>query len=1400
MNSAAENRSIFLSVFALVLTLFLCPFSSSAQEIPDDLSFLYGYGFDQMPELATLTRKSSLVLLTDGLLPAWKVDGDSAREHLQQGNLADAETLYGKVLEAKDVMEVRWELANVLAATNRNQEALERVSVLVEEDTTRQDFLAALAALQLRVGKLDRAAQSYGLLAEVDPDSSFANAGTVFCLLSQKQSAKAYPFIKRLSDKHPDDFSLQQLYAQQAFLLGYTDLAEKKLSQLVKKPKANGLTFSLAARVAERLDRKTQAAGYWNQLLSFDAENIEALQWLATFYEKNGEVEKALPHFLLLHKIEPDNEQVVRKIGQCYVGMMEFAKALVYFEEYLARKPEDKEVSRFVVNIHAALGNKDETLAALEHYFEIESSPDQANLKKAAQLYDEHGLAQEAIGIYRRLLRLSPNDPKILTALASNFLELGKDEDALKIWRELARIAPGVVEVYKPIAALLEKLGRDDELLDVLEVIAELDPGDIPVHLRLAEMYLGRGAFERCGSVLGKLTESKLNVPIEFYRLRGRFMEHTTQFENALADFKTVLAGFPEDLTVRIAALNAAGMLGDLGETEKQYTMLFESAGGELTDEQLLKSAQAFMQAGSFEQARGLFQKLVSLEGAGQEYRLKKLGYLGLARCFRQENLFYEAESVLRQGLSETRDFDLFVPHLVELNLENGHLDAAEAWLSAVADSIEFSVWQRQFLAARLLLAKGERRKAKMQLLSLLATIDNERSFPAESGGDTSSELLGRLEAILPQLMEVGSALSVRELCEQILELSPASPEAIAGLQLTGGLDPETEKRLGLFHTQAARLIELSLIYEKLGRFELMGAAAEKAVARWPGSLKAMLLVARSLRLSGQVELAEEKFRLLAQDFPDHSLIQAELAAILLYRGSFDEVIERVKTFPGQAHRYTLTLLQARALWAKNQKKDSLQRYEAVVAGEDQPFQRFYGLREQFNVPLPEIDKQPSFLEKLFRSAVKNPEESLLDFVMTPSYLVSSLKTAETGFNYELSELYVQYCWQQQFSRELIVRNAIRKEEYFYAQKVYEDLIQLYPNDMVLLYELAGVYKRLGEFGREAIVYEKLTGHGTFIAGLDESISLNRLKQRPQLAFTTAHSREQGRDGYKNIAKDWQQLRVWYSPQTRRETTLDLSRINYRSESWDDVVRANRLALNYKATLFSGLTLGLLTGVERQDSGDTDTFMFGIEGVGSIGDAFVGSLSLKRDIVADTTASVRREIVRQELLAGVVFEPFYRLDLGGEYSLADFSDNNWTTGYGLWASYLLLSQPTYLQFIYKYDFKESNEGASQGGTVTSDGFSKDDHPYWSPKNYWSNQFGVLYKHEFGNDSIIRKVTKHYTVEYYLGHDSAGNGFQGAKGGFFVEITPELLLSAEGELVSSPVYRKKLYSLTASYSW
>jgi len=101
----------------------------------------------------------------------------------------------------------------------------------------------------------------------------------------------------------------------------------------------------------------------------------------------------------------------------------------------------------------------------------------------------------------------------------------------------------------------------------------------------------------------------------------------------------------------------------------------------------------------------------------------------------------------------------------------------------------------------------------------------------------------------------------------------------------------------------------------------------------------------------------------------------------------------------------------------------------------------------------------------------------------------------------------------------------------------------------------------------------------------------------------------------------------------------------------------------------------------------------------------------------------------------------------------------------------------------------------------ADGYAPDDHPYWSPKNYWLNQFGAEFKHLFSTDSMGKWTSdRFYSASYYLGHDSDGYAVQTARGALHFRINEDFDIRADGKLVTSSPSREKEFVLKMDYRW
>lgn len=223
-------------------------------------------------------------------------------------------------------------------------------------------------------------------------------------------------------------------------------------------------------------------------------------------------------------------------------------------------------------------------------------------------------------------------------------------------------------------------------------------------------------------------------------------------------------------------------------------------------------------------------------------------------------------------------------------------------------------------------------------------------------------------------------------------------------------------------------------------------------------------------------------------------------------------------------------------------------------------------------------------------------------------------------------------------------------------------------------------------------------------------------------------------------------------------------------------------------------------GVEALENDEGDTGLFALELESRVTDKVHGNVSYHRDVVADTLASLGRNVVAEKMRGALSFDLSPYFNTGGSYGMKTYSDGNELHGYSLWASLIFMTEPALLRFTYMYDFQDARESNQEGGLLLADGFSAEDHPYWSPKNYWENSFGIYWKQHIFSEMLEKEAPSYYTVEYIIDYDSTGHERQSLKGGFSMELNSHFILESAIELISSDNYRASDLSLTAVYRW
>ncbi|MDA8160515.1 MAG: tetratricopeptide repeat protein [Desulfobacteraceae bacterium] len=1364
-----------LGLLALLLLSLVRPWPAQAGS---SFPFLDPYPFTDVPLAAGINGDRPRIRQEDAALPAWKRVWDQAKGLAAQGELSQAAARYQAVLADKDIPEVRWELATVLVRLGRGQAAAETVEELLDGRPNSPEYLHCLAVIELERGRFREAAALFARLRARQPDISLPLAGQAYALLSQGDTRGALPVLSDLLRLNPADNQLREALARLAYGAQDYVLALPLLTELTKTPKPSPQLLKMAARAAEARQRPAEALGFWQRYAELRPDDLGAEQRLAEGFEAGGQPRLALPYLLALSQRQPDSPPIMRRLALAYAKVKDLPRAVAALEAYLRLQPDDSEAAKELVSLQEALGHKEETRRALKRYLAITPHPDQASLRQAASLDEEGGDHAGAAAALRGLLARRPGDPALMEELGEQLLAAGQNEAALKVWEDLARITPREASLWERIAGLLGRLGQERRRYQVLAVLHGLRPGDVDLSLQLLRYSLACDDLAQADKLAAELVALSPSPPPAFYSLSGELRLREHRFAAALGELEAYLAKEPRSEAVRLKAMLAAGQVGDLDRVRRHAAALAKSP------ENHLAAARAYAACRAEDEAQDFYQQVIGEAPAGSA--VGKEAFIGLADSLARQDRPYEEEETLRLGLAVTGDRLAFVPPLFALALEQRETEEAGQWLDALYPLLvgPEMAGRRAAMKASLLVAEDEARKARR----VMAPWEDK---DAPGPPPPAAERLG----LAREWLRAGKPDLAADEARRALAVAPGDLEALVILEAAGG---KGRPGFDLSSLRPDQLRDLAELCRRYGLPKQMLKAARQAQRLSPpGAFTARKLLAQALIRKEDLPPAEAVLAALVADSPQEPSLALRLANLCFLRGELDRAYQ-LSNGQGVRSRSEAVLLRARILWRQNHWPEAIDLYQRVLTPSVAELLRQAG--ESQHVRLPEPQAPRPLWAMLARDAGPDPEEEWASRVMAPRRFLSWLQAGKTGFAQDIARRVALYRWQERFRLELLPRRSVARREYHIAQRQYEALLRRYPQDRILLYDLAGVYSRLGDLGNEALIYDQLAASGLDFPELNASRDRNQLKRKPRLTATYGYQNDAGHNGYLDRAKDWEELSFWEGGKARQEGELRVSRRNYRADSTDDVVRANRAEGSYSVSLLNNVTMHGGGGVESQETGGANTLLLNAGLTGKVGDGLTGALAFDQDVVDDTTASLRRRIHRQDLKGDLTLDPLPRLSLGGGYLFRDYSDNNWTTGYDLRSSYLLFDEPTLLKLTYSYDFKDSRQGGSPGLPLASDGFSANDHPYWAPKSYWLNLVGLYFKHSLTANALERAAPQYYTLEYALGHDANGYAVQSAKAGLYAELNPRYLLAAQGELTNSEDFRRQAYQVSLIYRW
>lgn len=1231
---------------------------------------------------------------------------------------------------------------------------------LLQEKPNIEEALREYALVLISVKRWETASATLQLLLEINPDFQEYLLYSGQVALQLKQYNRATSFLGQVYTLNPNGPDAIVALRGQILALqkqAHKELAYPLMEQLYLLVPHEGKSIRELAHYSLDLGYPEKAVNYYTTLLNeFSATDKDFLLSEPLFVEqKNDSLSvKCWQGYLASHPFYIPFHQ---KLSDYYLQSDDNEKALPHLLILIAHG-EDK------ADLYLQIGRL---------YLYEQGRPD-----KALYYYDEYRKrVSEKAGVEKEIQRIQ-------AILANDLLVIVENEGAWNLWRDLAKVIPDRLAVYYSMAEQLVELGKLEELREVLDIIHFHNPQDQDVLLQLAQLTYDQNDFTASLSALDSLDVLHKNGA-PYLLLRAKVSEQTGDLKEALHFYHSFLISGEKDLEILLHSMQLAGTLGYTDQLQYFYTLsLAAEDDKQLRVEASMLYGKILLENSLFSTAQEFYSDFSKLLDSKDPYQKTIQGIV--AQILQEEGKYFAAEQELRLLLLKANKPSDYVTKLVQNSLRSRDWNNAWNWHAFhVAENIK-SGKTDSTTSLDLFIEKISILSESGQLTIAIKEVEYFLSLKPESVA---------VQTILAELyFKNNNFLAALEILTAENHLIHENKLLLSLVeQHTGVVLSALQENLGF-----DSLLSTAEQYQKYGAHSKALVSIDSYLSDYEESIQGKVLKAKILESLGDDFAALEMFTALAKQYPLEEFFRAQIVRIKFNSAKFANIIQVLDPNDKKDQKVVqqLTkqdvLLLARSYWAQKNKKKALAIYSEFL---QTPVDLIFSKKlTEKNITLQLPPPTRSFLNHI--TFTKPAEPNRLRVVMSPQFILDNIGTPEVEI---ASTLYAEYRWQKFILQEVSVRQQMKDGNYYQAMKDYQKMLKHNPS-MESLFDLAGIYSRLGFLGKEAALYKIIQVESPGYPYLDEAMQRNQLKREPRVSALYETDSKEGRDGYYDDKQQAAGVETWYMPSLDHEFLFDYRRIYNQSHDDKQDLWRNRARAQVKWSPFHDLDFLTLVGIDSGESDGQSTLLYDFKIKGRLGDMAEGFLRISQDVVDDTLESLERGIYTTGYEGGVQIDLFPRWFAGGDYSYTDYSDSNYKNEYKIWSSYILNHEPMLLQLRYDYELSHNDSGNMKRVFALTDRYVPGDHPYWSQKEYWQHLFSISFEHQLTDDILGRGAPSYYSIGYSLGYEEGGYDNHQFEAQIFLEISRHFLLNGSFEYIYGSEFEELDTNLSLIYRW
>ena len=388
----------------------------------------------------------------------------------------------------------------------QDEKVIERYKLMLSRNPKEGSTFDRLYQFYLEGTGLDAMVTDYQAEAQAKPNDSNIQLilGHTYKRLGRDlETLAAYQRAVELApDAYYPHFALGQMYAtlrrHEEAISELTKAAELSEQTQAASPEELMKIYKALGRAYFSRDRVDEAIAAWSKIPELDPENIFSRIELSDLFREQELYDQAIAQHEAIIQLKTEDPYRIclsrREIGSIHEEKGDYEDAIQSYNTAMALTAPGnwlrKDLQHRIIGIYAADGNWEGLIA---HYKEkLEDTPNDPELVSLlASAHIENQQLDEGIATYQKAAELAPTDTGIRLNLITALRSAEKFEEAAAAYESISEQQPDDFGIYRELGELYLQLEDEDKAKATYQRMLDRDPDNAGTYLILAEIYAG---------------------------------------------------------------------------------------------------------------------------------------------------------------------------------------------------------------------------------------------------------------------------------------------------------------------------------------------------------------------------------------------------------------------------------------------------------------------------------------------------------------------------------------------------------------------------------------------------------------------------------------------------------------------------------------------------------------------------------------------------------------------------------------------------------------------------------------------------------------------------------------------------------------------------------------------